>query len=445
MQGGSNNINITISAPSTTGSNGATPSTSPPALVSLSATLLKYSYGFGSSNGSAADYDQNEEVDHAAAEEERQLQQRISSRRKRALMKIIARTAIENNGMVFGGYVRDSVRNDELQRQQLLVLNEPQEETPPRASDKDMSKEPVESADIDIFLQSEYLSDFVLELKLNNICFRRLPPTTVVSEYLPPHTAFPHTSDFVHRRYLATLDSSFWTRARDRFPVELDINAMVDQCEAIAPVAVDVITSDVEARSPFVTVPDFECNALFVDKYGLQICSEIVDRDSGDVCIDDILAPFRKINQVIKDIADGNARLIHTSRPRYGMPVRAQRVLSRKPKWSIIDQSICTVYDPAYDGYCLMCHDTLPAQHLKFMCCDGRYHAKCMKRLLAAVDMTASTSSSGMVHHRSMTCPLCRSTLELFGNHNDLLPCLLAHLGEEDIVTNTIVNDGEEL
>jgi hypothetical protein len=319
-------------------------------------------------------------------------------------MKVIAKTAIEHNGIVYGGYVRDTIRNS----------HSPNTINPP-------------SSDIDIFMANEYLADFVLEMNLKNINFRRMPTTTVLSEYLPSHTALPYSSDFTHRRYMATLDASFWKRAKDGFLIPLDISSMIEQCEALEPIAIDIVTSDTEARSPFVTAPDFQCNALFIDKYGLQVCPDAVEhRDNNSNTTPDILSCTEQINKIVSDIVSGTARLIQTNRPRNGLCARIQKMI-HKTSWTILDQCISTVRDDAYSGHCLMCHDSLceSPTHLKFTCCDGRYHARCMNNLIAAVD----SSRRRCARYRTFNCPLCRQSLELYGAAAELLPSLVSLMG----------------
>jgi hypothetical protein len=319
---------------------------------------------------------------------------RCSKEIRAELMNVIANTAVENNGMVYGGYVRDSIRNEHDQRTARDIVT-----------------------DIDIFLQKEQASDFLLELKHNNIILEKLPCDTLLSDYLPSHTGFPYTSDFTHHKYKATLDASFWIRARDRYPIELDMSNIVDQCSSIEPVFVDIVTSETDARNPFFTIPDFECNALFIDKYGLQICSEIVKPSPGN----SLLAPLEKINQIISDIFKGHARLIHTFRPRNSMCTRVQRMMDKEEtQWTLVDQCIVTLRDSTYTGHCLMCHDSLGPHQMKFECCDGRYHARCMNRLIYEMD-----KKDDAINHRKFACPLCRHALELTGFIPDLLPSLV--------------------
>jgi hypothetical protein len=286
-------------------------------------------------------------------------------------MSLIAQLAIDNNGILFGGFVRD-----------LILREHGGEEFLPR--------------DIDIFMCDTQMSEFLLDCKMNHLVMQKQGPARCLSTYIPQSMR----DDCLFTRYNVTLDATFWRRASSRFPVSLDVSPMIAQCEAIPAVSVDIISSDAETRTPFLVAPDFECNALFLDRYGLQMYPDIKTEDNS------ILAKHHKISSILEDIVQRKARLIVSTTPHPSITVDQPTAYGKRARslvhrgWTVVDGCMASCSDASYTGHCIVCHDALPTEHVRFVCCDARYHNECMCRLLR---------SSAFVYE----CPMCRKALSV--------------------------------
>jgi hypothetical protein len=289
------------------------------------------------------------------------------------IMTQLAHIVIDNYGIIFGGFVRDLIL-----REHSLDLN-------------------VMPRDIDIFMCEERMAEFIMDCKMHHLVLRKQGPAMCVSDYVP-HV---ERDDCAFARYHVTLESSFWRRASSRFPVSLDVSAMIAQCEAIPPVTLDIISSEMDLRNPFLGPPDFECNALFLDKYGLQLGQFKVDDEDTS-----LLARHRKISSIMEDIVLRRARLILPTAQHPATIIEQQTAFGRRAKslmergWTVVDSCISSCNEAEYAGHCILCHDTVPREHVRFMCCDARYHVDCMCSLMR---------SSTFVYE----CPMCRKGLSL--------------------------------
>ena len=68
--------------------------------------------------------------------------------------------------------------------------------------------------------------------------------------------------------------------------------------------------------------------------------------------------------------------------------------------WTVVDSCISSCSEAEYSGHCILCHDAVPREHVRFMCCDARYHVDCMCSLMR---------SPTFVYE----CPMCRKGLTL--------------------------------
>lgn len=292
------------------------------------------------------------------------------------IMTKMAEIVIDNYGIIYGGFVRD------------LILREHR-----APGCEEGATDLVMPRDIDIFMCEERMAEFMMDCKMNYMVLKKQGPAMCVSDYIPSVAR----DDCTFARYHVTLESSFWRRASSRFPVSLDVSAMIAQCEAIPPVTLDIISSEMDLRNPFLGPPDFECNALFLDKYGLQLYPNIkVDESTS------LLSKHHKIGSIMEDIVQRKAKLllptvVHSATVTEHRK-RAHSLMERG--WTVVDASISSCNEATYTGHCILCHDTLPRDHVRFMCCDARYHADCMCSLLR---------SPTFVYE----CPMCRTGLTL--------------------------------
>ena len=111
---------------------------------------------------------------------------------------------------------------------------------------------------------------------------------------------------------------------------------------------------------------DFECNGLLANSNGLVLSNEL-HWQGGPMGYD------RKYKQVTEDILNMKAVI---ARRIEGFDYRFKKMMSKG--WTIDGfQTLSYIQDPAYDGYCIICHDETKEKHYKMKCCDARFHLKC--------------------------------------------------------------------
>ena len=118
---------------------------------------------------------------------------------------------------------------------------------------------------------------------------------------------------------------------------------------------------------------DFFCNSLILDKHGYKL--------STQVKIADPLCRFNKLCSIMKDIETKVAKVDNV------VWYRVRKMMKRGWKVEGIFTHIEQIHDNAYDGHCLICHETLnelesvvydSIPHMKLTCCDARYHPRCL-------------------------------------------------------------------
>jgi hypothetical protein len=118
---------------------------------------------------------------------------------------------------------------------------------------------------------------------------------------------------------------------------------------------------------------DFECNGLLLDKNGMRLSSSL----SG-VFYYGPLGYDQYYNKILRDIRDRRAAFP------IGGEVSVYRVGKMIERGWVITNFHTVEYkkDPAYDGYCIICHDELQENHYKMRCCDARFHTRCLLEAL---------------------------------------------------------------
>lgn len=142
---------------------------------------------------------------------------------------------------------------------------------------------------------------------------------------------------------------------------------------------------------------DFECNGLLMDRSGVRLSKAL----AGQV-VRNPMVYHRRYDQVMKDILARKANIF--MRGSINVPLyRVEKML--KHGWTI-EKFITVKYmnDPAYDGYCLICHEDVKKNHYKMQCCDARFHSKCL--LDAMQKGNACMEVTG-------TCLMCKNTSTL--------------------------------
>ena len=309
-------------------------------------------------------------------------------------MCVIRDMVLDNNGMIFGGFVRDSIIHDyyasqfyeiavgdkstHLYNDSLYLPNTIDRTTVPKDIDVRMTER-----DFEILVEEFRLKKIEVHLE-----FQR--DRTLLSAYF----ANIHSNDLTlqHIRLFLTIDMEEVNRALHNLPIKVN--------HRFTPpvIKLDVITSKNTFSYPLISTPDFECNALYLTKHGISLAPEISFTN-------DFLKQEMKKQKIMKDIIQkkttylnpdpdsevSNAILIH----------RVSTMLSNG--WLIEDDIVSTVNDNAYEGHCIICHEIVQNVHFKLHCCDARYHGKCLHNAMS-YGLTAMRLTN--------TCIMCKDRVK---------------------------------
>ena len=233
------------------------------------------------------------------------------------MTKDVANIAIDCDGTVFGGYVRDFILRDFSKK--TFYKNYTQQDY----YDSSISPETIDRLlvprDVDVHFD-----------KFS--CFRRFKnglkkAGLVVSQTTP---ALPYTTS--HRNIQMQIYKSGLS-----FFVQVDA----------------IISRGVQ---PFGSL-DFECNGLLMDKKGIRMCEEL---GSG--------ASYKTI---LNDIKSKTARCFNM------IPKRWDKMIDRYG-WTVQSDHIEKLGETHDEYECLICHDHIEDEVYRFRCCSGKYHVECM-------------------------------------------------------------------
>jgi hypothetical protein len=156
-----------------------------------------------------------------------------------------------------------------------------------------------------------------------------------------------------------------------RLPLNMSVikETLLTFKENMPSIKLDMITSQQKIIEPFFTNIDFDCNALYITKYGISVSTKLYYGKQYD-----LYDKHKALNELVKDI------ILKKTKFHNPPAFRTKKLL--KNNWTIYDSYITTIVDNEYEGYCIVCHDTLPALHIKSQCCDCRFHPKCLIKII---------------------------------------------------------------
>jgi len=230
-------------------------------------------------------------------------------------------------------------------------------------------------------------------------------------------TYFPHMTigegQIMHERYIVThipatiapvLMTMFPTSFTSDIAILKEINrfsdAMMNILEQIPTISTSFIIDLMVSQDGMYYEPpfgnlDFECNGLLMNQGGFRLSKLLAH--TWDMCP----IQYNKVfNRILEDILHYRAIVVHRD------DVQTYRVKKMVQKgWTILNfqtvQYMDVPVEKAYDGYCLICQDTLPSKHYKMKCCDARFHAKCLIRTVT--EGVAAMNYTGM-------CVMCKNS-----------------------------------
>jgi hypothetical protein len=316
-------------------------------------------------------------------------------------MCIIRDSILENNGFIFGGFVRDMILHDHN------AINYYETANDATASifydDKNVIPETWDRTliptDIDIVIDTENFEKLKMNLRTQRL--RVKVQKIIHGEDYQVGFEIPHGNTVTH--YIATveLDTSTLFRELKKLPVDTRIiqETIIEKMQKPC-IKIDILMTSLPVEDPFFGLLDYECNGLYLSKSGICLAKQLIERP-------DYFKRQLKIQQVIEDIIHKKAVFLRTTA---GEGTRCVKLYNKG--WKICDKTITTVKDATYEGHCIICHGDLPENHMKLNCCDCRYHAKCLENYIDHKD--------GEVDE----CILCKSQVNLTNEHQRLLSCM---------------------
>lgn len=313
------------------------------------------------------------------------------------LKKDLADTIMRSRGLIFGGYVRDSILHDyfsEKYYKACLDQKVTPAETCIRYNDPEFFPEynlrTLIPDDIDCFFENkDHLKAFENALMLKKYTFHRVFNRENASEYL--HRLNVPDGSLTHIRYEVKhisshkksmlrklIQQSFSSQVASVITPCIDsfMENMSEQLFAVSPVYIDCLVKqnpDVYISPPFGAL-DFECNGLVLSKDGIALCEQLKEKQIAHGFLSDI----NKLKRVIDDLYERKAVLV--KRP--DTTVDTFRLEKMKNKgWNIVTGNYLNIVpldksDP--EETCIICHSTLDDPHYKLKCCAARYHKNCL-------------------------------------------------------------------
>jgi hypothetical protein len=318
------------------------------------------------------------------------------------VMSKIKKVILRNDGMIFGGFVRDSILHDhyaQLFYAEYAKMNEDQDDIlmdlNTRYGDRTFLPETWERTtlpnDIDMYISEDNLENFYKDLKDNRMSIRKVFSRNP-RNYMPNFDSNDET--ILHHRIYVRPDLKPVFNELSKFPVDMTAVATALINVHTPKIKIDIISSRGKVTEPFFGVIDFECNALYLTKHGINV-SERLCFDSND-----FLEKSRVMTRVIDEIIKKRTQFINP------VNFRAAKLFNRG--WCLYDEFITTIKDSAYEGHCIICHDELPEHHVKAQCCDCRFHPHCL------VDNI-------MISNTNNNCIMCKTACYLRPKHVALL------------------------
>ena len=172
-------------------------------------------------------------------------------------------------------------------------------------------------------------------------------------------------------RYEISLDMMYWKLLTARYPIPLDLSSIESQCKEHLPVIIDIIRTCRQVDEPFHETIDFECNSLFLTKFGLNVSKQVDQTQNKG-----ILSSFYTLNRVVEDIKHKRAKLMYSTAPH--IQERADELI--RHGWIVYDDNITTCKPSTTEelDICVICHGRLDTIHYKMQCCNAHYHKNCL-------------------------------------------------------------------
>lgn len=273
---------------------------------------------------------------------------------KYVLMREAAELAVSKNGVVFGGYVRDSILRNAAQKKF--------EGNPSQYEDVTVSPETLDRLlvprDIDIhFATQDDYREFVRAMIDRSYVVKT---KTRMGGYDGKVEDFVVHSLFVSLEMKLSLGSSFGAARTMLMNNFRPINKLIPGGQF----RIDAVVCPTERFQELSL--DYECNGLVMTQDGIKLGHALSVYLS---CME----KFEKFQEVLGDILQKKARTVNVIENRW------KKMIERNG-WEIIGHDIDKVAATGIDDQCIICQSG--GSHFKLKCCSALYHKECLKKTL---------------------------------------------------------------
>ncbi len=349
------------------------------------------------------------------------------------LNKLIANIILKNNGIIFGGWVRDSYLHDKYS-QDYYSLNISNDilHNPEFYNDKsfypNLSNRTLIPKDIDAFMTELNFNKFkedIIKNKLNgfivnkNNCGKYMDNLSEKYRENIYHITYIinimdyYKASFIKNLIKKNLNDILIDALKDT--INNFTNELIEKCSDINCIKIDLfVSSDNNIYEPPFGPPDFECNGLILNRHGYSLSSHLYPEIKGFFDRHEIL------NKIMKHMEKNIA--FYTGECEINNFDNNRIIKFINKNWNIEGHYIKHINNnDKYDGYCIICHGELEDKdHFKIKCCDARYHSKCFSKVY--IDNNTKSSSKCIMCKKNiyLDCdkPIINSFIEYFDTKN---------------------------
>lgn len=291
--------------------------------------------------------------------------------------KQVAEIVLENGGIVFGGFVRDSVLHDHFATKfydspDVNAFKYNNNEYLP-----EYSLRTVIPVDIDCFFDNpEDFTKFLASLKEAKFITRGVrsrDPKRYMPNIQVEDGELMHYKLSVRPMQVCDMISKIMENVPESVRRETHV-ALSALAHRRARQAVHMFTVDAMVKAPTCeralfppfNAPDFECNSLMITQHGIALLPELARGVGG------IYDRHTKLTSIINDIVDRKAQTTTTA------PTQYRYIKMQSKGWTVHGSTIsqCTF---EHDDMCIICTEHFNSSDcFKLSCCNAKYHSKCL-------------------------------------------------------------------
>lgn len=277
------------------------------------------------------------------------------------------------DGYIFGGFVRDSIihnhyanlyyqKHNELNQQGVLNTDVMSDKYTDLQYYSELKNRILLPSDIDIYLPNNNIDELIEILIQNNY--------KIISKKIRKGKEYFLNFDEIIAdnltHYIIYIKPSFDKIFHILSTLILNTkeikNLLKKTNKKTFTIKLDIFTSNIKYDDPFFGLIDFECNGLYLTKYGLSITNKLVNNLS-------FLDKNNKLQLVIQDIIDNKAKWVN--------PLAIKRIYKMIFKeWNIYNNKI-EIIDTISDNICLICQENINLIDCKMKCCNSYFHIQC--------------------------------------------------------------------